>query len=552
MRELPPFLSDFAEIRTMDYVYVDKTEFLYNLIKKSNPYFLSRPRRFGKSLLVSTLEAILSGQRELFKGLWIDGADYDWTPRPFISLSLYSAFGGTQESFERNMMASLRQAGQPYGIQVPDGDPVSAFRLLITDLYFKFNDASVKTYKGNKVAILIDEYDAPIFNELERPTNAEAVRRTLKAFYGVLKDTQKYWKFAFITGITKFTKTSIFSPFAIFKDLTLRNDCAAICGFTHEEFDESFSEILDASLDKFKANGFLPSEATTVDLRERMLELYDGYSWDGQTRVLNPWSVINCLDEARLGNYWFNSGGSPEFLVKLVERYPEKFAYLRPDKPIDPELNAIDIDVEKMDPPVVMFETGYLTVRTDVKSPGSKLLLDYPNLEVRASLLPLLLSLEKPLEEPFALLNQAKETWAAMLAKDPERFSAAFSAFLGNIRPDPRMRYEFYYKMSLFFCLAMVGIYADQEVPSGDGVTDIVVRIQETREIYILEFKYRKERQGLKEAFEAARRQIEARKYAIKFQGGAWRVFKVPLAVVGHSDVMIAFEEAVDFQPEEI
>jgi hypothetical protein len=501
---------------------------------------------------VKTLEAILKGRRDLFKGLWIDGADYDWTPRPFISLSMYTAYSETLDGFNKNLMTNLRLAANFYGLELRDDEPVSAFKLLIMDIYNKFNNCSENNHQKNMVAILIDEYDAPILHDLERTEKTDAIRRTLKLFYGALKDTLDYWQFALVTGITKFTKTNIFSPFINLKDLTLRKDFAASCGFTPEEFDESFSEILDASLDEFKANGYLPSEATTVDLRERMFELYDGYSWDGQTRVLNPWSVLNCLDNASLGNFWFNSGGSPRFLVNLVERYPEKFDYLRPDTPIDPELNAIDIDVERMNPPVVMFETGYLTVRTDVKSPGRKLLLDFPNVEVRASLLPLLLSLEDPLGEPLAMLAQAKATRDAMLAKDPEKFSAAFSTFLSNIRPDPLMRYEFYYKMSLFFCLSMVGIYADQEVPSGDGVTDIVVRIQETREIYVLEFKYRKEIKKLKEAFEAARRQIEARKYAIKFQGGAWRVFKVPLAVAGHSDVMIAFEEAVDFQPEDI
>jgi hypothetical protein len=300
MKDVLLFSSNFDSIRNQNCIYVDKTKFIYSLIEESNPYLLLRPHGFGKSLLVSTLVAILSGRRDLFKGLWIDGSDYDWTPRPIISLKLYSLHGETMDIFNKNLMTSLRLAANLHGIQAQEGDPVSAFQKLITDLYYKFNNDSINNRQDNQVAILIDDYDAAVRHERDRPEKADAIRRALKIFYGVLKDSQDYWNFAFFSGISDISNTSVFSSFANLMDLTQRDEFAAICGFTAEELDENFSELLDSSLDSFKDGGDLPNDATTADLRERMFELYGSYSWDGRTMVLHPWSVIECLDSRTL------------------------------------------------------------------------------------------------------------------------------------------------------------------------------------------------------------------------------------------------------------
>ncbi|MDR0548370.1 MAG: AAA family ATPase, partial [Deltaproteobacteria bacterium] len=221
MKEIPIGIADFFEIRQENYFYADKTESLYNLLGGETPYFLSRPRRFGKTLLVSALEAILEGRRELFKGLWIDSSDYDWTPNPVVHLSLTSIVTTSVEDLNRDLSAYLQNIAKLAGLTIYETNPTTFFRTLITDLYLKYN---------RKVAVLIDEYDAPILAQIERPELAKEIRDATSSFYAVLKNVEKYRGFTFITGVTKFSKTSIFSSLNNFEDLTLDKNYATICG----------------------------------------------------------------------------------------------------------------------------------------------------------------------------------------------------------------------------------------------------------------------------------------------------------------------------------
>jgi hypothetical protein len=378
MSMLPVGIADFAEIRQGGYHYADKTKFIYELIKTRIPYLLTRPRRFGKTLLVSTLENLLRGRRELFEGLWIGDSDYDWTPYPVISLSLSNVGSKSVEILESDLISKL--------INIADFEEISlngsifsiCFECLITKLYHKY---------GKKVAILVDEYDSPIAEQFTQPELANEIRQTIEKICVVLKTTETQRGFVFVTGTAKFTRSSNFSSLNFLEDLTLDRRYAAICGFTAEEFDALFSGYLEDNLGEFKSKRDLPHVATAGDLRQEIFDLYDGYSWDGRTRVLNPWSVLMCLEDRELDDYWCQSG-SPDLVVKTINKGLQNLDFFWRRHSISERLNVIDLD--RIDPTALMFQTGYLTVKTS-QAGSTEYLLDLPNQEVKAAMLRLFL-----------------------------------------------------------------------------------------------------------------------------------------------------------------
>jgi hypothetical protein len=310
MKKLPIAVADFSTIRQRDYIYADKTEFLYNLFEYDCPYFLSRPRRFGKSLLVSTLKAILQKRRELFEGLWIEKSDYDWQSVPVIYLSMNGIETESVAIVKDGLMDDLQSIAEREGLVLRGVTPTAMFKSLFEKLYNKYKQ---------KVAVLIDEYDAPITKQLDNITLANEIRSTLRDFYDVLKAKEEIRGFTFITGVTRFTKTSIFSTLNNLVDLTLNKKYATICGFTISELDNLFKEHMKETLASLKSDGVLAPESTSSELKELILKWYDGYSWDGQTRVLNPWSLLSFFDLQIFDDYWTQSGGQPSFLIKLIQ-----------------------------------------------------------------------------------------------------------------------------------------------------------------------------------------------------------------------------------------
>ncbi|MDR2141316.1 MAG: AAA family ATPase, partial [Deltaproteobacteria bacterium] len=263
MNLLPVGVADFQEIRESGYIYADKTEFLYNLLKYRRPFFLSRPRRFGKSLLVSTIKAILRGQRELFKGLWIDQSDYDWQPYPVLHLSLSAVRTDSVATVNNTLLSKVKNIADAEGLlSIQESTPESFFEALIKGLHTKY---------GQKPAILIDEHDAPILSKITEPSLAAGIRDTLKLFYSVMKDMEEFRGFTFITGVTKFAQTPIFSGRNNLADLTLNRRYANICGFTIDEFDTLFQDRLEESLEELKEFGEIDQTDTAVDLRRKIL-----------------------------------------------------------------------------------------------------------------------------------------------------------------------------------------------------------------------------------------------------------------------------------------
>jgi hypothetical protein len=493
MTILPLGVADFAELRQRGCLYVDKTRLLYELVKTRRPIVLSRPRGFGKTLMVSALEAILRGRRELFEGLWIDGSDYDWTPYPVISLSMSTMATDSVGALEKSITLALGGIAEREGLTLQSAFLVSAFMYLIEDLHDKYHQ---------KVAILIDDYDAPILKHVADPDRAEEIREALADFYEVLEFVEVCRGFALTIGVGQFAVRAVVSD--VSEELTLDDEYAAICGFTIEEFDSLFHGVLEDGLKKFKSEGSLPEEATVADLMERILALYGGYSWDGETRVLNPWSVLGCLKKGKLSNFWFQSD-SPAFLVNLIKREMLDFEYLREDYGIFDTSNYLRLN--KLDPTTVMFQTGYLTVKSRL---GWKFALDYPNLEVRASLLPRLMSIDRRLlARPIELATHAKAMLDALRTRDAEGLAAAFSSFLANIpfilhRPKEAFSYA-----AFLLAMALAGRKVDLRTSSVDGGTGVIVAFEDSSEAFVMEFKYSETKEGLEAAVAEAMTRIE-------------------------------------------
>ncbi|MDR1607801.1 MAG: AAA family ATPase, partial [Deltaproteobacteria bacterium] len=310
MKKLPVGTKSFSKIIKDGYIYVDKTKDLYNIIQEPLPYFLSRPRRFGKSLLLNTLKHIFLGHRNLFEGLYIYDQPYDWEPHPVIHIDMSSKFSSTPEALYASLLSELIEYSDSLELCITDTNPVDFFQRLL--------DKYSKKHGEGRMVVLIDEYDAPILRNIHNSGLAENIRDALKLFYSVLKSKEDLLRFIFITGVTRFTKTSIFSDLNNLVDLTIEPDYANICGFTIEEFDALFQEHMEKSLEPLINNESLPLGSSVADLREKLLVFYDGYSWDGKTKVLNPWSVMNCFRKQKFDNFWFESG-TPKFLVDLIK-----------------------------------------------------------------------------------------------------------------------------------------------------------------------------------------------------------------------------------------
>ena len=341
MKKLPLGIQTFREIVENGYVYVDKTQYAYDLVNGDKFYFLSRPRRFGKSLLLSTLAEVFSGDRELFKGLWIYDSDYDFAKHPVVRFDMSNIANKTPEILESDLISVIKSRAALENLDIDYGLPSTAFRTLVESLNAKHNQ---------KVVVLIDEYDKPILDHLLDIETAEANRAVLRSFYGTLKSMDYAIRLVFITGVSKFTKTSIFSELNNLTDITLTDEYASICGIPVEELDEHFHEHIEAlsSLDRFKH---------CENMHDAILEWYDGYSWDGENRVLNPFGLLTFLRQKRFSSFWYASG-SPKFLMDIIRKREEGYVNLHNLEMGEWALDSFDIGSIEVEP--LLFQTGYL------------------------------------------------------------------------------------------------------------------------------------------------------------------------------------------------
>ncbi len=380
----PIGIQTFEGLIKGDYLYIDKTQLIYSLIlpgsqslEAAGPkYFLSRPRRFGKSLTISTLEAIFQGKKDLFKGLWIENVIYDWPVHPVLRIDFSQIPSGSSEEFEDQLTSLLLEIGTPHQVTLKRDHPAIIMRQLVTAL---------KAKTGQKVVILIDEYDNPIISNLENLPLAKENRNTLSEFYKTIKALDEHLRFVFVTGISKFSQVSVFSGANQLTDISMSEPYSSLLGYTQDELESNFSDHIQALA--------LHQNVQVSETLETMKRWYNGYRFSkNDTRVYNPFSTLKLFNALDYADYWFESG-TPTFLTHLVK---EKGLDLNPeDLEILPAVFS-SYDPENLNLLAVLFQTGYLTIQN--YDPETNLYqLDFPNYEVKSAwterLYPICLSL---------------------------------------------------------------------------------------------------------------------------------------------------------------
>lgn len=364
MRKLPIGIQSFKSLREDGYLYVDKTAFVWRIANTGKPYFLSRPRRFGKSLLLSTFDAYFEGRKELFCGLAIEKMETEWKRYPVLHLDLNAEKYESAASLENVLNDSLCQWERVYGSETSETSLALRFKGVI-------RRANEQT--GCGVVVLVDEYDKPLLQALDNKALLEDYRQTLKAFYGVLKSMDRYLRFVFLTGVTKFAQVSVFSDLNQLNDISMKPQYATLCGITYQELVETFAPELQ-QLAEVNRLGF----EETLD---RMKRLYDGYHFcEFSEGVFNPFSVLNVFDGYKFSNYWFQTG-TPTFLVELLQKSDYDVRTLL-DGIEAPASFFTEYRVEADNPIPLIYQSGYLTIK-EYNPEFNNYILEFPNDEVR-------------------------------------------------------------------------------------------------------------------------------------------------------------------------
>ena len=459
-RKLPIGIQTFAKIREADYYYVDKTDIAINLIEQGNCYFLSRPRRFGKSLFLDTLKELFEGNQQFFKGLAAE-TGWDWSVKyPVIRISFGGGVMRCVEDLQQSLNEQLTTLEQKYGFPAEYTDARSRFKRLI----MRVSEAS-----GQRAVILVDEYDKPILDRIEDSAIALQLREVLKDLYSVIKDSDAHTKFVFLTGVSKFSKVNLFSGLNNLQDITLDPRYSTICGYTDHDMDTVFAPELEG-LD-----------------REQIRAWYNGYNWLGDS-VYNPFDALLLFSTRMFKAHWFETG-TPTFLIKLLEERP-KFT---PDigRIVAEDTLLSSFDVEQISVEALLFQSGYLTIAGHFMIPGRlELTLKYPNLEVQSSLNKVLLASLG--HEPIPTSEKIGTLYRLLKANDLPALKNLFHAFYATIphqwyTNSPVAQYEGYYASIFYSYFASLGLDITLEDTTNHGRIDMTVRFE--GRIYIFEFK---------------------------------------------------------------
>lgn len=472
-KQLPTYTSTFRDIIEGEYLYVDKTEYIYQIAANAKgAYFLSRPRRFGKSTLISTLEELFRGNRTLFKGLWIDSSDYQWESYPVIRLDFSQLRAKTAEELKQSIKRYIKRIAQEFNIDLPDGPYHAQFDDLIYEL----------SSRGEKqVVILIDEYDKPLIdnldelNKLDNLKEAIEIRDTLKGFYAVIKAMDRYIRLAFITGISKFSKVGVFSDLNNLTDLTFNPVFATALGLTETELRQDLAEYI---------SDFARRENITEDaLLAQIQHWYDGFRFAPEAEnVYNPFSTLLLFYHQRFSNYWFESG-TPTFLIHLLQQRNYDVEQLN-----TLELNEMAFstyEIERLAILPLLYQTGYLTIKEyDPKTQSYKL--DYPNYEVENAFLVYLLDAFTNTEQGLSWSHLGRLI-ATLNENNLDDFFKILRVLFANIDYDLQLNHEKYYQTIFYLIFSLIGLRIDAEVKTNDGRIDAVAELAD--HIYIFEFK---------------------------------------------------------------
>lgn len=481
----------FRKIVEGGFLYVDKTRYLYELVRPpSGTYFIARPRRFGKSLTVSTLEEIFRGNKALFQDCWIYGSDYPWQPYPIIHLDFGLHSVKTAEETKRVITAALLRIAEEHGVQIEGFD----YQLLFADLTRQLAAAH-----DGKVVLLIDEYDKPIIDSLDRLPEAQQIRDTLRAFYGVVKALDRYWRFVFITGISRFSRVGVFSTMNNLDDLTMSIRAANLLGITEQELHGYFKEYIDEFAQQ--------EQLAPSDLLTKIRAWYNGFRFaHGGESVYNPFSTIQLFLDKRFSNYWFATG-TPSFLIKLLKERDYDIPSLDRVEADDLLLQTYELDNLAIVP--LLLQTGYLTIKESASDEfGTLYILSYPNNEVRHSFITYLLNAYSGGDGQMTD-SYVRRLLHALRTQDLARFFDTLNIFFANINYDLHLAHEKYYQSIFYMLFLLLGIRTVTEMKTNVGRIDAVIELETM--IFIFEFK-------LDSSASTALQQTKDKAYAEKYR----------------------------------
>ena len=492
----PIGIQNFEKLRQDGYLYIDKTGLVYSLVQTSNCYFLSRPRRFGKSLLLSILEAYFLGKKELFKGLAIEKLEQEWTVYPVLHLDLNIEKYDSIDNLTDILNVNLKLWEQTYGSDDAE-----------TSVSLRFAGIIRRAYKqtGRRVVVLVDEYDKPLLQSIGNKALQEEFRNTLKPFYGVLKSLDGCIRFALLTGVTKFGKVSVFSDLNNLDDISMNNQYATLCGITEKEIHTNIEE----GIRSLASAQNLSYEETCVKLKE----MYDGYHFTSDSEgIYNPFSLFNALKNKTFGNYWFETG-TPTYLVELLKRNRYNLKDMTETVSSADVLNSIYGDDE---PIPVIYQSGYLTIKG--YNPRFKTYrLGFPNKEVEEGFMNFLIPYYTPIKKEktaFSIENFVEEIERG----DINSFFRRLQSFFADTPYELVRDRELHYQNVLFIVFKLIGLYVKAEYHTSQGRIDLA--LQTDKYIYVMEFK-------LEGSAEEALRQIEEKQYALPFVTDKRQVFQI-------------------------
>ena len=499
LKKCPIGIQTFEKIIEGNYLYVDKTEYVYRMVHGASNYcFLSRPRRFGKSLLTSTLHSYFAGKKDLFRGLAIEKLETEWTEYPVLHFDMSLAKHVDKDTLESMLSFQLSGYEQIYG------KPEEAVKLSdrMTSLIMRANEQT-----GRQVVVLIDEYDAPLLDVMHEETDLPVLRNVMRNFYSPLKACDPYLRFVFLTGITKFSQLSIFSELNNILNISMLKPYAAICGITQEEMQEQMT----AYIERLAVSQEMSKEETLQKLKEK----YDGYhfTWPSPD-IYNPFSLLNAFANDELNNYWFGSG-TPTYLIEMLR----KFHVLPSQLGGSMQAMAADFDAptEKMEGIVpLLYQSGYFTIK-DYNKLAELYTLDIPNGEIRIGLM-------RSLLPGYLAHNTLKgnttiaRMYLAIAGGDMDGALRLLQEFLSTVPYCDNTNYEGHYQQLFYIIFSLFGMYVDVEVRTPKGRVDVVMRV--AGKLYVIELK-------LGRSAEAAMAQINLKQYPERFSLSGLQVVKV-------------------------
>ena len=496
LQKLPIGLQNFEKIRTEGYLYVDKTQHIAELLGGVY-YFISRPRRFGKSLLLSTLHAYFEGKKELFNGLKISQLEKEWKQYPILHLDLNVGKYENKEALLKRLDKHLVEWENQYSVKTIAGDTLgNRFETVIK---------TACQQAGLQAVVLIDEYEKPILDVITNEALADDYRATLRGFYSALKSSDQFLKFVFITGVTKLGKMSIFSGLNNLRDISFSEQYADLCGISEDELKTHFEPYVQQIAQKYKMS--LP------ETYAKLKEMYDGYHFcENAPGMYNPFSLLNCLSDLKFENYWFSTG-TPTFLVELIKKQKLKLIDIAHREASAELLGSFEL--LNHDPIPAIYQTGYLTIK-GYNQRFEKYRLGFPNREVEKSFLEFVL----PYFHTFRRSNEfeVSEFIGDVEAGNAEGFIRRLRSFLAAIPYEIQPDTEVYFQNTMFVLFRLMGYYARAEERTSEGRMDLLVETD--RYLYVMELK-------LNQSAAEALQQIDSKDYALPYQVGPKKLFKI-------------------------